>query len=193
MILARASATIGGMDKLSDLTRRLENLIRGGTIAEIDQNAPLCRVKSGGLVSAWLPFFAPRAGTDSEWDPPSIGEQCVILSPSGDPATGFVLVGIYSNQFPAPDTSLTRHRRKYRDGAVIDYDTDTHTLTATLPSGGKVDVVAPGGMSIVGNLDVDGLINSTQDVTAGPQKISLINHRTSGVQRGGGVSDGPVP
>ncbi|WP_296250314.1 phage baseplate assembly protein V [Pseudomonas sp. UBA4194] len=181
------------MNQLTDILRRLENLIRGGTIAEIDLERPRCRVKTGGLLTDWLPFFALRAGEDSEWDPPSVGEQCLILSPSGNPATGFVIFGLYSDQFPAPDTSGTRHRRRYRDGAVIDYDTANHTLTATLPAGGKIVATVPGGMRLIGDLDVDGLITATEDVVAGPMAISLTKHRTSGVQSGNGTSDGPIP
>lgn len=193
MQLARATCNIGGMDSLTDLTRRLENLIRAGTIAELDPAKPRCRVSTGGLTTDWLPFFALRAGEDSEWDPPSEGEQCLVLSPSGNPAHGFVIFGLYSDRFPAPDNQPTRRRRRYRDGAVIDYDTETHTLSATLPEGGKAILVTPGGTHITGDLVVDGLVTSTKDVIAGPEEISLINHRTSGVLRGGQISDGPVP
>lgn len=193
MLLARASGTIGRMDMLTELTRRLENLIRAGTIADIDPALPRCRVKTGGLVTDWLPFFALRAGEDSEWDPPSQGEQCLVLSPSGNPATGFVLVGLYCDQFPAPDTSLTRRRRRYRDGATVDYDTASHTLSATLPDGGKLNVTAPGGVSIVGDVDIDGLVTVTKDVVAGEASISLVHHKTSEVMPGSGTSGEPTP
>lgn len=193
MQLARATCNIGGMDSLTELTRRLENLIRAGTIAELDPEKPRCRVKTGGLLTDWLPFFALRAGEDSDWDPPSVDEQCLVLSPSGNPAHGFVIFGLYSDRFPAPDNVPTRRRRRYRDGAVVDYDTATHTLSATLPDGGKANLIAPGGVHITGDVVIDGLVTVTQDVVAGEQKISLINHRTSGVLRGNALSDGPVP
>ncbi|WP_241667871.1 phage baseplate assembly protein V [Pseudomonas sp. Sample_24] len=199
MRLARASVTIGDMENLTDLIRRLENLLRAGTIAAIDPEAPRCRVKTGGLMTGWLPFFSPRAGTDSEWDPPSEGEQCLVLSPSGNPATGFVLYGIFSDQFPAPDNNLARRRRKYRDGAIVEYDTESHTLTATLPAGGTANLTAPGGVNITGdvhitgNVAVEGLLSATEDVTAGAQNISLVNHRTKGVMKGTDVSLEPTP
>ncbi|TPG77639.1 phage baseplate assembly protein V [Pseudomonas arsenicoxydans] len=184
---------MGDMDSLTELTRRLENLIRAGTIAELDPEKPRCRVKTGGLLTDWLPFFALRAGEDSDWDPPSVDEQCLVLSPSGNPAHGFVIFGVYSDRFPAPDNEPTRRRRRYRDGALVDYDTATHTLTATLPEGGKVELIVPSGLKIKGDVDIDGLVNVTKDVVAGEQKISLVNHRTSGVMRGNALSDGPVP
>jgi phage baseplate assembly protein V len=193
MQLARATCNIGGMDSLTELTRRLENLIRAGTIAELDPEKPRCRVKTGGLLTDWLPFFALRAGEDSDWDPPSADEQCLVLSPSGNPAHGFVIFGLYSDRFPAPDNVPTRRRRRYRDGAIVDYDTASHTLTATLPEGGKVELIVPGGLKIKGDVDIEGLVNVTKDVVAGEQQISLVNHRTSGVMRGNALSDGPAP
>ena len=181
------------MNYFPDTLRRLENLIRAGTIAELDLESPRCRVQTGNLLTTWLPFFTLNAGEDPTWHPPSLNEQCLILSPSGNPETGFVLIGLYSDRYPAPDDSPTRHRRRYRDGAIVDYDTATHTLTATLPAGGQIVATAPGGMRLIGDLEVDGLITATKDVIAGEQKISLTTHKTAGIQKGTGVSDGPVP
>ena len=42
-----------------------------------------------------------RAGADREWDPPTIGEQVVLLSPSGNLAQGVVLTGLFSDLIPA--------------------------------------------------------------------------------------------
>lgn len=173
----------------ADLIRRLENLIRFGTVAEVDPETPRCRVKTGGITTAWLPFIAPRAGEDSEWDPPSVGEQCIVFSPSGDPATGAVLAGLYSDANPAPDKNPKRHRRTYRDGAVIEYDTESHTLRATLPDEGKVDIVAPAGVTILGDVTVTGLVTVTNDVVAAG--ISLVQHVHGGVQSGSGTTGVP--
>lgn len=173
----------------ADLTRRLENLIRFGTVAEVDPAKPRCRVKTGRITTAWLPFIAPRAGEDSEWDPPSVGEQCIVFSPSGDTATGAVLAGLYSNANPAPDNDPNRHRRTYRDGAVIEYDTASHTLRATLPGGGKVDIVAPGGVTILGDVTVTGLVTVSEDVVAAG--ISLVQHVHGGVMSGGATTGDP--
>ncbi|MBA1289178.1 phage baseplate assembly protein V [Pseudomonas japonica] len=181
------------MDPITELNRAVENLIRGGVIAALDAKAARCRVATGGLVTGWLPFFQPRAGEDQVWDPPSLGEQCVVLSPSGRTACGLVLVGLFSELFPAPDTSLARHCRRYRDGAEVSYDTDTHLLTATLPSGGQVHVEAPGGLSVIGNVRIEGSLAASEDVTAGPQSISLINHPHGGVKAGPEQSGAPLP
>lgn len=174
---------------ISDILRRLANLIRLGTIAAVDHQAARCTVSSGGLRIPNLPWLALRAGASSDWDPPTVGEQCILLSPSGEPAQGIALIGLYSQQRPAPSNSANLRRRKYPDGAVIDYDHATHTLTATLPEGGKAKLVAPGGVSILGDVDITGLVTVSEDVIAAG--ISLVNHVHGGVQ--GGPSNTGAP
>lgn len=174
---------------ISDILRRLANLIRLGTIAAVDHEAERCTVKTGGLTVPGRPWLALRAGASSDWDPPTVGEQCILLSPSGEPAQGIALIGLYSQQRPAPSNSATLRRRKYPDGAVIDYDHASHTLTATLPDGGKAKLVAPGGVSILGDVDITGLVTVSEDVIAAG--ISLVNHVHGGVQGGPSKTGAP--
>lgn len=161
------------MNTSSEILRRLENLIRLGVITEI--TGAKCRVKTGGLVTKLIPWFALRAGEDADWNPPSLGEQCMVFSPSGDPALGVALLGIFSNTFPAPDDKLTRRRRTFSDGAVIDYDTETHELKVVIPAGGTI--------TIVGDVHVTG------DVVA--SNVSLATHKHGGVARGNGATGVP--
>lgn len=181
------------MDPITELNRALENLVRAGTIAALDTKAARCRVATGGLVTGWLPFFQPRAGEDQVWDPPSLKEQCVVIAPGGRTACGFVLVGLFSQHFPAPSDSPTRHLRQYRDGAVVLYDAETHTLNATLPAGGTVHIEAPGGLSVLGNVTIEGSLTASEDVKAGAAGISLVNHLHGGVKSGPDTSGKPLP
>ncbi|WP_374365933.1 phage baseplate assembly protein V [Stutzerimonas sp.] len=173
----------------ADLIRRLDNLIRLGTIAAVDYQAARCTVTTGGLTVPNLPWLALRAGASLDWDPPTVGEQCILFSPSGEPAQGIGLVGLYSQQRPAPANSANVRRRKYPDGAVIDYDHATHTLSATLPASGKAKLNAPGGVTILGNVDITGTVTVSEDVVA--SGISLVTHKHGGVQTGSGTSAVP--
>lgn len=119
------------MDNFADINRRLESMIRFGTIADVDHAKARVRVKSGGLTTAWLPWLTPRAGATRDWDPPTSGEQCLLLSQSGDPATGVVLVGLFSEGHPAPSNSPDEHVRIYPDGACIRYNHADSVLEAT--------------------------------------------------------------
>ncbi|WP_457292165.1 phage baseplate assembly protein V, partial [Pseudomonas azotoformans] len=47
---------------LNDPLRLLRNLIRVGVVAEVDLEAGTCRVNTGGNVTDWRHWLAPRAG-----------------------------------------------------------------------------------------------------------------------------------
>ncbi|MBD9653580.1 phage baseplate assembly protein V [Pseudomonas sp. PDM12] len=140
------------MNSLADLARLIENLIRFGTVAEVQPKPPRVRVKSGDITTAWRPWINLRAGDDREWDPPTIGEQVVLFSPSGNLAQGVVLAGLFSDQIPANGDREGLHRRTYRDGAVIEYDSIAHHLRATLP--GSAELAAGGNITLSSDGDI---------------------------------------
>ncbi len=131
---------------LQDLIRRMDNLLRAGTIAEVNHDKALVRVKLGEgdaakpFLSGWLNYFAKRAGNTIDWDPPEVGEQCLVLSPGGEMAGGFALTGIYSNYRPAPSKDPKVTLRKFSDGLECSYDQTSHTLTISRSSDLKVIV-----------------------------------------------------
>lgn len=116
---------------IAELSRRLENMIRFGTVAEVDHAARRVRVQSGDLLTDWLKWRVDRAGDTSTWDPPTIGEQVMILSPSGEIGNGIVMQSIYSDAHNAPDSSPDTHVIDYPDGARISYNHASGALEAT--------------------------------------------------------------
>ena len=135
----------------NEIQRQARNAVRKGTILAVDHAAALCRVSVGdadsdgsGLQTNWIPWVAGTAGGTREWLPPTPGEQVVLLCPMGDPAQGVALRGVYSNAAPAPASAPDTHARVYPDGASITYDHAAHALTAELPAGATVRIVAPG-------------------------------------------------
>ncbi len=140
------------MNSLAELARLIENLIRFGTVAEVQVKPPRVRVKSGDITTAWRPWLNLRAGADREWDPPTVGEQVVLFSPSGNLAQGVALTGLFSDQIPANGDREGLHRRTYRDGAVIEYDSIAKHLRATLP--GTAEVIAEGDIDVTSNANI---------------------------------------
>lgn len=118
---------LGGMD-LVELSRLLENLIRIGTIHSVDHAAARVRVQSGGIITGWLRWIERRAGETTTWDPPTVGEQCLILSPSGEIANGIVFYGVPSNLIDTPSHNADRHVIRFPDGAIFSYDHVTSHL-----------------------------------------------------------------
>lgn len=195
-------ATIGAMNDLPTLSRLLENMVRFGTIAAVQHVPPRVTVSTGDLMTTWLPWVARRAGEDVDWDPPTPGEQVLLISPSGQLANGVVFTGLFSDAIPANGDRAGLHRRTYRDGAVIEYDSVAHHLNVTLPAGGTTNLVSTGGITIegpithkgdyiqTGNQTVTGKVTVSQDVVAAG--ISLTKHPHSNVMPGSGQSGGPV-
>lgn len=157
---------------IAHLSRLVENLIRVGTVAAVDHAAARCRVASGELLTEWLPWLEHRAGATLTWDPPTIGEQVIILSPSGEPAGGIVLTGIFCTAHPAPSASASEHVIDYPDGARISYDHVSGELiasgvqTATIQAAVSVTLDTPE-THITGNVQVDGTLTVDDLLTYG--------------------------
>ena len=138
-------------EHLIDLLTRLENLIRIGTILDVDLSVspPLCRVQTGDLETDWRPWACLRAGSARTSWPPTVGEQVILFSPSGELTAALVLPALYSDANPAPDNHPTRHRTRYPDGAVIEYDPQAGALNAvgikqaTISAEVKITLTAP--------------------------------------------------
>ncbi|MBC3258047.1 phage baseplate assembly protein V [Pseudomonas paralactis] len=191
------------MNDFATLSRMLENLIRFGVITAVQMEPPRVQVTTGKLTTAWLPWLALRAGADRDWDPPTVGEQVILLSPSGQLANGIVVTGMFSDHIPANGNRAGLHRRTYSDGTVIEYDSVAHHLNATLVDSGTTNLISTGGINLVGdithqgdyiqtgNQNITGRIDVSEDVVAA--KVSLVNHLTSGVKQGGEQSGVPIP
>lgn len=63
----------------NELQRLILNLVRKGTIAEVDHASAKCRVATGDLTTNWISWMALAAGQTRDWNPPTVGEQ-VLLS-----------------------------------------------------------------------------------------------------------------
>ncbi len=180
----------------TDLDYNAGELLQLGTIASVDLDAGTCTVDLTDLITGDLHWFASRAGGVKVWSPPSIGEQCAVLSPEGDLANGLVLLGLWSDANPAPSNKAELVLIKFPDGAILSYDHAAHALAATLPAGGKATIDAPAGLTISANtvtinadVKVNGRLTATDDVVGGG--ISLKGHKHSGVQSGGSQTGAP--
>ncbi|GAB0611513.1 phage baseplate assembly protein V [Escherichia coli] len=105
--------------------RLITNLIRTGTVTEVDRDNWLCRVKTGDLETNWINWLTLRAGTSRTWWKPSVGEQVVLFSLGGNLETAFALPAVYSNQFPPPSDSEDGSVTEYPDGGWFEYEPST--------------------------------------------------------------------
>ena len=116
---------------LTEISRLVANLIRIGTILDVDHAAVRVRVRIGTLDSNWLSWLALRAGTTTTWNPPTVGEQCIVFAPSGELANAIVLVGLNSDSIPPPSHAAEKHVIRFPDGATFSYDHAASHLAIT--------------------------------------------------------------
>lgn len=103
--------------RIEQLDRRLNNTLREAKVVEVDAGKGLAKVEAHGLKSGWSPWLA-RAGDIIEWEPPTVGERVMFISPTGEPGQGVILQGGYSNQFPQPSTDKGERLIKLGDNIV---------------------------------------------------------------------------
>lgn len=157
---------MSGVD-ITDLNRRVANLITVGRIEAVDYGTATARVRMGENLTAQLPMPAARAGGNRIWAPLEIGEQVIVLSPSGNLASGCIVSSLYSHAAAPPGDRAGLHRTVYANGAVIEYDRDANQFSMDL-AGGSVTINAAGGLTINSTVTVTG------DVIA--DGISLTGH-----------------
>lgn len=111
-----------------ELLRSLENVVRTGTVMEVDEEKWRVRVQSGGLETTWLRWNAQRAGAFKVWVPPSIGEQVWFLCLGGNTDVAFIGGSLYSDDNPAPGASRNEMVVMAPDGAMFRYDAEAGAL-----------------------------------------------------------------
>ena len=160
------------LELISDIQRRIANMINMGVIHSVD--AALCRVAIGGDEQNLTPpikWQAGRAADESNWSQPDIGEQALLLSPSGDIGNAVAVLGFYSAANPAPSNNPDLTLKNLPDGAVFSYNHADSILQINLPSGGTTEIITDGGLHIVGdteidgNLSINGTTHSTESIT----------------------------
>lgn len=194
------------MTNAAELLRLIHNLIRLGTIVQVDSARAKVRVQTGDITTNWLPWIESRSGTTRTWNPPTPGEQCAMFSPGGDLSAAVVLTGLYRNQHPAPSDNPDVWNLTLPDGAVIEYDHAASHLQATLPGSATIDAqgavkvttagtltaTAAGGATINANT----VINGTLAVNGGSLTHNGKNvgddHQHSGISTGTSNTGAPV-
>ena len=179
-----------------------------GTVVELDLSGALhqYRIKlTTGQLSPWMPKCDMVSGESVSNHPLSLGTQVAALILDSE---GLILGTINSTRYPAVSDADTLKRTVFKDGAVIEYDAQSHQLNAVLPSGATTHLTSDGGVtvdgdttingnltvngnaSITGSVEVGGSVNAGGDVVAGD--VSLQSHVHGGVKVGSSATGVPL-
>lgn len=136
--------------EITDLKRRVANMVVVGKISHVDHKNARYRVKSGHLISDWIPDTQARAGKTCSYEGRDVGEQVVVVSSSGDLSQGIIVGSLHTNANQAADKGNI-HKTLYPDGTTVEYDDKQNSYTLNLTSGGKFSLTISYGVSIKGN------------------------------------------
>lgn len=148
----------------------------------VDVDAKLHRAKVhfedlDDLTSEWLPVIISGAVSRQDYRLPAKGDQVVCCFLSAGTEEGFV-IGAYYRESDAPEESGENIiYTRFPDGSLVKW------------SDGALLVIAKQGVTITGNVHVNGTVTATGDVVA--SGVSLNSHVHGGVQSGGATTSGP--
>jgi len=180
-----------------------------------DESGALTGVELPLLVDCPVQF--PAGGGCTLTFPVKAGDECLVVFSSRcidawwqsggvqvqpelrmhDLSDGFALLGFRSQPRVIGKNSTTDAQLRSDDGAAfVEVNSTSHAINAT--TSGAATVSAQGGITLTaplvtinGDVQVNGKVSTTGDVTAGT--ISLQQHKHGGVTPGSGTSGGPVP
>lgn len=116
--------------------RMLAGVMIKGYVVAVDLEAGKLRMSDGtGWSSAWVRWHSLAAGKARHWRAPSLGEQGALISPSGDPAQGTFIPGLYGNAGERPDNRDHVEVWRFDDGGSLVYDWEANSYTIKLPTG----------------------------------------------------------
>ena len=114
-VLARLVNRIEQLEAIvNQQDRRLNNMIREGAITDVDPAKGLAKADIGGMKSNWSPW-SQRAGAGREWDPVTVGERVLFISPTGEPGNGIIMPGGFSTEFAQNHDQAGVYRRTHGD------------------------------------------------------------------------------
>nr|VFK12775.1 MAG: phage baseplate assembly protein V [Candidatus Kentron sp. LFY] len=110
---------------ITEHDRQISNLIRIGIIEIVDHFNKRLRVRSGGVLTGWLPWPAEVGRNFIHWRPLRIGTQVILGSQSGDLEQATIIGMLYTQIFDSPSTDPALDLIEWNDGARISYNIDS--------------------------------------------------------------------
>lgn len=104
-------------------------------VVAVQLDPPRVRVQSGDWTSAWVRWHSLAAGKARHWRVPTMLEQGVLFSPSGEAGAGTFVPGLYGDAGGAPDNRDTVEVWRFDDGGSLVYDWAAKRYDINLPAG----------------------------------------------------------
>lgn len=161
--------------------RMIAAMLMPCVVVGVDLAAAMVRVSAGDWTSAWVRWHSLAAGKARHWRAPSIGEQGVLLNPSGQAGMGTFIPGLYGNAGAQPDNRDHVDTWRFDDGGSLVYDWQAKSYTITVPSGQVITkvgatqsvttddsvTVTTVNVKLVADVEIQGALRVTKGVEVG--------------------------
>jgi hypothetical protein len=152
--------------RVEESERRLTNVMRPGRVVQVDAQKGLVKLTyakdetGADVVGPWIRWME-RAGGIKTWTPPSVGEQVIMFSPSGDiSGHSWVLPGGYSQANPQPHDQGGEHKMSIGGTSILITGDKVIITAGQIAFNGQVTLGGePGAGELVhrkGDIDSDG-------------------------------------
>lgn len=152
--------------RVSELYRRINNMIRVGVVIDVNYQTARARVQIGEISTGFLPWTVPSTTT---WFPLQQGEQVIVLAPNGDLGFGIIIPSLYQTAKPAPSS-----------------DDSEIAILANIKQTG--DIEQTGNINTTGKIESDGTITAKGEITGNGKKLSAHTHNFQYVGAGQGAT-----
>ncbi len=154
---------------IEDILDFFASLIRVGVVVDVYPQRGSVRVEfkdQDNLVSHELKVLHRKTHKDKDLWMVDVGEEVLCIFLPNAVEVGFVLGAIYSQQDKVPTDSQDKKFIKFEDGTVLEYDRKKHLMRCNIKgdcliTASSIRINAKSGISINGDLDVDGNIHAT--------------------------------
>lgn len=143
--------TINAMERRIDqLESVLSNLIRVGTVTSRE---PKSRVRvefkdRGNLQSYSLQVLGKNTLENKDNWMPDIDEPVICLFLPIGIEQGFVVGSYYPDNIEHPDSNLERRGVTFKDGTIVRYDREAHSLEVNIPESGNLAITVNGPVTV---------------------------------------------
>ena len=160
------------MYSVAELSRKLENLILIGSIAEVDHANKTVVVSIGDdddiVVTKPLPWPCEIGRNFISWRPLRVGTQVVLCCMSGDIANAVIVGMLYTQGINSQEQSETIDQIRFDDGTTVQYNSDSKTLLihcvgdVDLISDSNIDLSAANSVNIsAAQINISGAVTQT--------------------------------
>ncbi len=119
------------LERITTLEKKQKNMVQYGIIKEVDLG--ICKAIVSFNAEAESPSL-PFLQSPNAWNPIKIGDQVIVISPSGDIEQGFIIPLIYK----AGEAPSTEAEKIVLTGGTVEVTADTKIILGDGSGGGVV-------------------------------------------------------